>query len=1577
MPREQALDIDRRIRHGFDLEDDADVAQMDAGDLLDAFGRAVADAEQVRERAPGAPADLVADREALDRERLLREAVSLAGPLTEEMRGGFAQLLGVPLNALLAIPGGREVLKFSVVSTGGVFQKLPGLEDLSREEREARFDEMWEGFPRWAQIALEEAFDPTNALFVVGGAALAPRLLRSSNAAARFFGEAIRLGPTTFPREIAGVTGARVGFEETEGAPLGVRALAAGGGAVLGAVPDSVVRAGVRGTRSTVARGPRVIKPNPIGGGGPVLDVPPSARELLDLQPVELGLSRRDELTNVLKETTGFGTPSDPIASPLFRERARVLPRVEGQAVVVAESLDDAMREAFVRDARGRIPALANATFPEGPTVQDVAARLPEFAGSLGPQQLDALERARSTLKPWGQLLEEMGIEVGSRADVLDGGFYVPRGNASLAGADDPIRGPATRGRLGGRGSFERPAIFGSQAEGIAAGYEYPPLREVLNAHVRSVGERALDQHVNDFLKVVRDPATGVQLAESVSDRIPAGLRDRVQTLRTQIRGRRIALARQSSRGRAQAGEAARTGRRAGAATDRAARGAERLLEREAAFTPEELAAVRSDLDIAIAQGRTVAHDIGENAQRLRAGRAELTAQERSLLRDAEELADELDAADALTGRDFGQTGRFGGADPADLPPINRPEVRVARGAYDEHLRAADRVQKRVDRMSDRAADFSRKVDESIERGEVLGDIDRGVRDDMVRSRRAERALLRREQELAAGRRELRALEAERGRLQRSAVGAGRRSQAADQRIAATTEQIRDFRGQLDAIEGDWKAAQQRAQQTPRGQLRIPGLEAFTFPEGLAKAARSELDKAARLGESGPPPLQVINALNQLHRSMGATLDNSGPAIQGLLAAADDQRAWAQALKVNFRSWGPEGDRVLGQFIRTFDDSRPSEGRLNSSQWVRFGIHLGGSESEYTIGSALGRVGEAIKKTPGIRQANRAFGFFGDALRLEWADNLLEAELAGGRTLQQIAASGDAHRIAQAANSMTGWSDDRFAGTFGDILLFAPRFLQSRLETTVRAARGSIPARGVVSQAVPGVSRNAALQDRIARRALLKMMGYGVVLTVGINEALGNDTDFRPFVNGRVNSNFLRVRAFERDWTLFGTWNGLARAMMLVGSGEPEQALRGLGSGVVSTGWDVLSGENFIGQPTRDDPEQFLRTVAEALVPFSAQELPALGGQIVEGAREGDVGKVAGGVTGVLGEQAGASSSPLTPFEREQIARDEAVQGRSFTDPVSGESFTVGSFEELSERLGSSAARQEASAGGGELGRIEGERLEEQLSAAAEGVGDREQAFAQIARIGADRLAWAENVQKMLDADEIDPGEARALRRATDFSGRYAQLFRDFRPVFEKDGEPDLSTVDGATDAYVALFDEASDVGGVLDKELFYDELEPRFIGQVGAETFERVQANIGLKNRAQWERDDAKLAEELEAAGAFDLGDEAWRVAAGLHGVAGFASFGDFWQAEFPPLLARLGSRGEAEFEMGRFDVVKEYRSTLSDFRNGWARTNPDLAERGEDLVRWTTNIEQRQFFELIDEIDELERGAPRAGAP
>ena len=460
--------------------------------------------------------------------------------------------------------------------------------------------------------------------------------------------------------------------------------------------------------------------------------------------------------------------------------------------------------------------------------------------------------------------------------------------------------------------------------------------------------------------------------------------------------------------------------------------------------------------------------------------------------------------------------------------------------------------------------------------------------------------------------------------------------------VREVKESLRLVQAQIKELRPEYKVALRRAQTVGREQniIALPGLQGWGFPDEIANAANKILQT------EGPPrgmfafPIKVANAFNNLYRGMTATLDNSAPGIQGLLAFYSDPKAATGALKLNFRAW--VNDKALGQFIRQFDEIATQSGRLTSQVWGQDGLRIGGAQTEFMLGQGLPA---RLSGLPGIRQANRAFGVFGDSARLRWADDMLRDELKAGRTLEQIRLSGDSEKIAEIANNMTGWSKGKAFSNVGDLLIYAPRFLMSRLTTVTKAGLSLRP--------------GATLDEKIARRSVLKMIAYGTLLTVAVNEMLGNETDFRPIVKGKYNSNFMRIRYGGRDWSLFGTWDSLARAIVSTAGGHPEDAWRGMGSGFVTLAWDSLSGESFTGERVRDNPDQFVEYVMRTFMPFAWEELPAAGEKMVKGE------PVAGGVT-IVGEVFGAKSAPMSVRDVLDIVSAEKY-GKRYDDLNIGE----------------------------------------------------------------------------------------------------------------------------------------------------------------------------------------------------------------------------------------------------------------------------------------------------------------------
>jgi len=238
-------------------------------------------------------------------------------------------------------------------------------------------------------------------------------------------------------------------------------------------------------------------------------------KNVLGMKPIQAGLSKTEEIANIARRTVGKvgirTVEANPLVSGAFKERSRLKAVVESQSGVLSTKHGVRLARVFKSDKTGRIPELAGVdpTVPGAPTVQDVAARLPRYWLKLSAEQRAAMEAVRSDTTPYRSLLDEVGVEVPSRADVMKGGFYLPRGRADVEGADLPMKIGTGLSR-GGKKGFEKPAVFESQAAGIEGGYAYSSLADTLSAYARDAGNRAVDAHVSKFFKSATDETGGL-----------------------------------------------------------------------------------------------------------------------------------------------------------------------------------------------------------------------------------------------------------------------------------------------------------------------------------------------------------------------------------------------------------------------------------------------------------------------------------------------------------------------------------------------------------------------------------------------------------------------------------------------------------------------------------------------------------------------------------------------------------------------------------------------------------------------------------------------------------------------------------------------------------------------------------------------------------------------------------------------------------------------------------------------------------------------------------------------------------
>lgn len=1141
-------------------------------------------------------------------------------------------------------------------------------------------------------FTIREATRPTNLLIGFGGAAVAGRMAASGSRATRAAATLISpvvSSPNPLVRlagEVGVVAGAKAGSELTD------RLVPDDAGPIPKTISNIVGGLAGAMTASGVARAivrPLAQLPITTIAGVQTMAPPPLAAQYFGAQPVRFGTTDMEELQSAIRKNLPGGVaPLNEIATPIIREKQRIIRAAESVANETAERASATIRTVFnVADDGVSLPQLARGgTIP---TVADVAAKYPIYEPFLFPQQRAAMEQLRQDLAPYREMFIEAGGEVGQRLDIMDGGFYVPRGNALEEGIEAPKS--YSRGGRGGKASFEKEAVFNSQAEGIAEGWEYTPFDQSINGYIRHVGERTSALIANNYFKNMVD-VNGSPLGKTVADSIDPAFRKRVIKLKNQTRSARDTLMKQQARTKVTETVAERAARLAAGGSERAAGAASRVPD----FDPADLVEARAIREELIEEARILSGDIGQNIADLRRGKRDVRVAEEQVRRLAKAIA----AAEKNS---------------LDDSVIARLETQLS--------------------LSERVLDdVGKQADELYEKGVILREIDTASRADRVTARQQERAMYRVESRFRAAEREVRMLELERNRLLKAADKATNRAEANRLRAEATSAKYDALRDEWRDIAGEWDKVKGRATQVPKGRARInlPGLEQYHFPQEVADFVN---DWARRQGgPSGSTKLAIdtFQTFNNLYRAVRATLDFSGLGIQALLGGYSQQKAFGRAAKLMMAS--AFNEKSLGGFLDDFNLNALNDGRATTNVLAANGLRYSGGTSEFFQGGT--KAMDTFLNLPGIKQSNRAFSSVGDGMRTLWADAEVAREIARGRSLDDLVKSGDLRKITEAINRMTGYTDTRFGGSFGDFLLFAPRYLQSRLETIALGAKGLLP--------------GAAIDERIARNSLLKMIGLGVATTAAVNEFFGGPDDWAdPIRNdGSLNPNFMKMRVGGRDWSLFGPWDSLLRVGMATAAGKPEDALLSMASGTISLGNDLLSGESFMGDRTRDTPAQLAKTLAESIVPFSSSDL-------FENARTIAGGDPVGGVVGQLAQTFGVKQAIMTPSEkRDEVAQEE--YNKAWFELTGQEKAAIEEkypsiMEKVNENLEKRAERGEPSA----KYQVESKAINEQRlteeAALFEGlrIGDlTEQEFADaLDKLQADAALKKQTLSEFLDLD--------------------------------------------------------------------------------------------------------------------------------------------------------------------------------------------------------------------------------------
>lgn len=455
------------------------------------------------------------------------------------------------------------------------------------------------------------------------------------------------------------------------------------------------------------------------------------------------------------------------------------------------------------------------------------------------------------------------------------------------------------------------------------------------------------------------------------------------------------------------------------------------------------------------------------------------------------------------------------------------------------------------------------------------------------------------------------------------------------------------------------------------------------FYEARMAARSTQLAERGK-GGFGGSLLDDINEINSAWKGVQATGDDSAIGIQTLIVAANKPKSFLRAVRANVDSFlTPNGQ---GDALARFNE----RSLIPAQDYADYGVRIL-KAGEFDVTS------EGIERLPGIgrilKRTNRAFAGQSNIARLEWTDELVREQLMAGRTLDQIKADGTLTSIAKMTNAATGIVDGNHS--VANLITFSAKFFDARLRTLSRAFRGLdidapldvIPGAGRYTGRF-GINPVARLEDKAARRSILRMIGFFTTATVAINETPGphnnyqrQDTDFRPYTpDGKFNGNFMRIRAFNRDYSLFGSWDSMVRFIGAAAVGDVKNSVRSFASAPgASLALDLVMNEDFggrkiyrtstneFGQPIKGPDKKPLKVdkgdqaldiftrVTQSFVPFSADEQPETMRQLVQAGTDGRYNDLAINATTAFNEFIAIKSSPLSQAELRALLQDPAI----------------------------------------------------------------------------------------------------------------------------------------------------------------------------------------------------------------------------------------------------------------------------------------------------------------------------------
>jgi hypothetical protein len=620
-----------------------------------------------------------------------------------------------------------------------------------------------------------------------------------------------------------------------------------------------------------------------------------------------------------------------------------------------------------------------------------------------------------------------------------------------------------------------------------------------------------------------------------------------------------------------------------------------------------------------------------------------------------------------------------------------------------------------------------------------------------------------------------------------------------------------------EAAEGFAAAGQRR--------LSIMGPATYLPEESAARISKFMGDPTPLTGPIGLA-VSALENFNVVAVPAMTTLDISGSMIQGGISLFSHPVAWSRAVGIATASL--VDDTFYQRFLLSKADvaarhqSLAFVGESNAAEFMfsapAFLRRIAGRED------ALGKATKFAGFFP--KMANLHFSRFGNVLRLELAQGVDDTAAAVGRTMTR----GEVDAVDKVLNNITGTGTKGF-GQGDRAGIFAPKFFRAQLD--------------LISTAL----LDGTIAGDLARQNLSRFFVLGAMTTKFINDANGWETIWDP-----TDPNFMRIRAFGLDISLFGTYDTLIKAVAVVPEkgfhGAAAQLAEGKASPAVHRMLDIYRGYNWDGKSIKFDS---LDSIASSFGLMALEQAPISVANIVEGTEAAiKHGSGPGAILGMaLLEFVGTKSSPLSVGDRFAIEKDAAAVawGR-----LNGE--RIVDYDALVALKGSYAANndiQSVADEAGELSPLQILRAESTIEQAARmrsgALSVEGQFFFLQNKIRDEALEREQEMNKLVEDGKWTPTEFRSYMTQADHdkSVKLAQLVEDPRYAkvvdkFKQSPHP----VDVVISRYFDLYEEASDAGFVNYGRL--DGLRENLRLEVGEDVWRRVEgALLNRKRDTLW----------------------------------------------------------------------------------------------------------------------------------